>query len=140
VVLIDPIMKAPTRQGHASGDRRPDAKGRAREAERDAILSRITATADYMCSGIAISSSKRCSRTARSRRTYAKAQPLLKSDAIFAPTLLRCDHSLRREFRDQSKFIGNPFLLAGEKDDAGESSSVRTPAMSASPRRSTMCA
>jgi len=70
----------------------------------------------------------------RSRReTYAKAQPLLKSDAIFClHTSTLPINSLAEEFKDQGKFIGHPiFFLAGREDDGWwKSSSARTPATS----------
>jgi len=67
------------------------AKGRAKESERDAILSRVTATADY-------NALKDCDLIIEAvfedrkvkAETYAKAQPLLKSDAILPPTPQRC--------------------------------------------------
>ena len=61
------------------------AKGRAKEADRDALLGRITATADYG----AISDCDLVIEAVFEDRkvkadTYAKAQPLLKAGAIFA--------------------------------------------------------
>src|ERR1700689_4325572 len=61
------------------------AKGRAKEGDRDAILGRISATADY-------SVLKDCDLVIEAvfedrkvkAETYAKAQPLLKAEAIFA--------------------------------------------------------
>src|SRR3954471_20068180 len=92
-------------------------KGRAKEADRDAILSRITATADY-------NAIKDCDlvieavfedRTVKAE-TYAKAQPLLKSDAIFASNTSTLPiNSLAEEFKDQSKFIGIHFFSPVEK-------------------------
>ena len=48
--------------------------------------------------------------------TYAKAQPLLKADAIFASNTSTLPiNSLAEEFRDQSKFIGIHFFSPVEK-------------------------
>ena len=48
--------------------------------------------------------------------TYAKAQPLLKSDAIFASNTSTLPiNSLAEEFKDQSKFIGIHFFSPVEK-------------------------
>jgi 3-hydroxyacyl-CoA dehydrogenase/enoyl-CoA hydratase/3-hydroxybutyryl-CoA epimerase len=92
-------------------------KGRAKESDREATLSRITATADY-------SALKDCDliieavfedRKVKSD-TYAKAQPLLKPDAIFASNTSTLPiNSLAEEFRDQSKFIGIHFFSPVEK-------------------------
>jgi 3-hydroxyacyl-CoA dehydrogenase/enoyl-CoA hydratase/3-hydroxybutyryl-CoA epimerase len=93
------------------------AKGRAKEAERDAILSRITATADY-------NTLKDCDLIIEAvfedrkvkAETYAKAQPLLKPDAIFASNTSTLPiNSLAEEFKDQGKFIGIHFFSPVEK-------------------------
>jgi 3-hydroxyacyl-CoA dehydrogenase / enoyl-CoA hydratase / 3-hydroxybutyryl-CoA epimerase len=92
-------------------------KGRAKESERDAILSRISATADY-------NALKDCDLIIEAvfedrkvkAETYAKAQPLLKSDAIFASNTSTLPiNSLAEEFRDQGKFIGIHFFSPVEK-------------------------
>jgi 3-hydroxyacyl-CoA dehydrogenase/enoyl-CoA hydratase/3-hydroxybutyryl-CoA epimerase len=92
-------------------------KGRAREADRDAILSRITATADYAalkdCDLIieAVFEDRKVKA-----ETYAKAQPLIKSDAIFASNTSTLPiNSLAEEFKDQKKFIGIHFFSPVEK-------------------------
>src|SRR5713226_1313139 len=92
-------------------------KGRAKEGDRDAILSRISATADYNvlkdCDLIieAVFEDRKVKA-----ETYAKAQPLLKSDAIFASNTSTLPiNSLAEEFRDQSKFIGIHFFSPVEK-------------------------
>src|SRR5256886_15586785 len=93
------------------------AKGRAKEADRDDILSRITATADYNalrdCDLIieAVFEDRKVKA-----ETYAKAQPLLKSDAIFASNTSTLPiNSLAEEFKDQGKFIGIHFFSPVEK-------------------------
>jgi len=93
------------------------AKGRAKEADRDAILSRISATADYNvlkdCDLVieAVFEDRKVKA-----ETYAKAQPLLKSDAIFASNTSTLPiNSLAEEFKDQSKFIGIHFFSPVEK-------------------------
>src|SRR5467141_1075680 len=81
-------------------------KGRAKEGDRDAILSRISATADYNVFE---------DRKVKAE-TYAKAQPLLKSEAIFASNTSTLPiNSLAEEFKDQSKFIGIHFFSPVEK-------------------------
>src|SRR5712671_6247884 len=92
-------------------------KGRAKEGDRDAILSRINATADYNvlkdCDLIieAVFEDRKVKA-----ETYAKAQPLLKSEAIFASNTSTLPiNSLAEEFKDQSKFIGIHFFSPVEK-------------------------
>src|ERR1700686_2250252 len=93
------------------------AKGRAKESDRDAILSRISATADY-------NALKDCDLIIEAvfedrkikAETYAKAQPLLKPDAIFASNTSTLPiNSLAEEFKDQGKFIGIHFFSPVEK-------------------------
>ena len=92
-------------------------KGRAKESDRDAILSRITATADYN----AISDCDLVIEAVFEDRkvkaeTYDKAQPLLRSDAIFASNTSTLPiNSLAEEFKDQGKFIGIHFFSPVEK-------------------------
>src|SRR5579859_770207 len=92
-------------------------KGRAKESDRDAILSRITATADYT----AISDCDLVIEAVFEDRkvkaeTYDKAQPLLRSDAIFASNTSTLPiNSLAEEFKDQGKFIGIHFFSPVEK-------------------------
>src|SRR3984957_7449196 len=92
-------------------------KGRAKESDRDAILSRISATADYNvlkdCDLIieAVFEDRKVKA-----ETYAKAQPLLKSDAIFASNTSTLPiNSLAEEFKDQGRFIGIHFFSPVEK-------------------------
>ncbi len=92
-------------------------KGRAKEKDRDAILSRITATADYAALGYCdlIIEAVFEDRKVKSD-TYAKAQPLLKKDAIFASNTSTLPiNSLAEEFKDRSKFIGIHFFSPVEK-------------------------
>ncbi|QOZ23927.1 3-hydroxyacyl-CoA dehydrogenase NAD-binding domain-containing protein [Bradyrhizobium sp. CCBAU 51753] len=92
-------------------------KGRATERDRDAALSRITATTDY-------AAIKDCDLVIESvfedRRvksdSYAKAQPLLKEGAIFASNTSTLPiSSLAEEFNDQTQFIGIHFFSPVEK-------------------------
>jgi 3-hydroxyacyl-CoA dehydrogenase/enoyl-CoA hydratase/3-hydroxybutyryl-CoA epimerase len=92
-------------------------KGRAKESDRDAILSRISATADYEvlkdCDLVieAVFEDRKVKA-----ETYAKAQPLLKADAIFASNTSTLPiNSLAEEFKDQGKFIGIHFFSPVEK-------------------------
>lgn len=93
------------------------AKGRAKEADRDAILGKITATPDY-------NAIKDCDLVIEAvfedrkvkAETYAKAQPLLKDGAIFASNTSTLPiNSLAEEFKDQSRFIGIHFFSPVEK-------------------------
>jgi len=92
-------------------------KGRAKESDRDAILSRISATEDY-------GAIKDCDLVVEAvfedrkvkAETYGKAQPLLKDDAIFASNTSTLPiNSLAEEFKDQSRFIGIHFFSPVEK-------------------------
>ena len=92
-------------------------KGRAKDSDRDAILSRITATADYS----AISDCDLVIEAVFEDRkvkaeTYDKAQPLMRGDAIFASNTSTLPiNSLAEEFKDQGKFIGIHFFSPVEK-------------------------
>jgi 3-hydroxyacyl-CoA dehydrogenase / enoyl-CoA hydratase / 3-hydroxybutyryl-CoA epimerase len=92
-------------------------KGRAKEADRDAILSRITATPDYA----AISDCDLVIEAVFEERsvkaeTYAKAQAYLRPDAIFASNTSTLPiTSLAEEFKDQAKFVGIHFFSPVEK-------------------------
>src|SRR6202000_3433943 len=92
-------------------------KGRAQEADREKILSRISATPDY-------NALKDCDLVIEAvfedrkvkAETYAKAQPLLKPDAIFASNTSTLPiNSLAEEFKEQGKFIGIHFFSPVEK-------------------------
>ncbi len=92
-------------------------KGRAKDSDRDAILSRISATADY---GVLKDCDLVIEAVFEDRKvkadTYAKAQPLLKGDAIFASNTSTLPiNSLAEEFKDQGKFIGIHFFSPVEK-------------------------
>lgn len=93
------------------------AKGRAKEADRDALLSHITATADYA----AISDCDLVIEAVFEDRkvkaeTYDKAQPYLRKDAIFASNTSTLPiNSLAEEFKDQARFIGIHFFSPVEK-------------------------
>ncbi|MBV9457436.1 MAG: enoyl-CoA hydratase/isomerase family protein, partial [Bradyrhizobium sp.] len=92
-------------------------KSRASEKDRDATMSRITATADYN----AISDCDLVIEAVFEDRkvkaeTYAKAQPLLKPGAIFASNTSTLPiNSLAESFKDQGKFIGIHFFSPVEK-------------------------
>src|SRR5262249_15253560 len=119
VVLIDRDQESADK-GRAHAQRVIDdliKKGRAKESDRDATLSRITATADY-------SALRHCDLVIEAvfedRKVkadpYAKAQPLLKGDAIFASNTSTLPiNSLAEEFKDQGKFIGIHFFSPVEK-------------------------
>src|SRR5690242_14635650 len=92
-------------------------KGRAKQGEGDAIMSRISATADYNAIGDcdlvieAVFEDRKVKA-----ETYAKAQPLLKSGGIFASNTSTLPiNSLAEEFKDQGKFIGIHFFSPVEK-------------------------
>src|SRR5260370_7311557 len=92
-------------------------KGRAKETDRETILGRISATADYNvlkdCDLIIEAGVE--DRKVKAE-TYAKAQPLLKSDAIFASNTSTLPiNSLAEQFSDQSKFIAIPSLFPVRK-------------------------
>jgi 3-hydroxyacyl-CoA dehydrogenase/enoyl-CoA hydratase/3-hydroxybutyryl-CoA epimerase len=92
-------------------------KGRGRESDREAIISRITATADYAAIGDCdlVIEAVFEDRKVKSD-TYAKAQPLLKEGAIFASNTSTLPiNSLAEEFKDQGKFIGIHFFSPVEK-------------------------
>jgi 3-hydroxyacyl-CoA dehydrogenase/enoyl-CoA hydratase/3-hydroxybutyryl-CoA epimerase len=93
------------------------AKGRAKPAEADAIMSRITPTADYATLGDcdlvieAVFEDRKVKAD-----TFAKAQQYLKADAIFASNTSTLPiNSLAEEFKDQGKFIGIHFFSPVEK-------------------------
>jgi 3-hydroxyacyl-CoA dehydrogenase / enoyl-CoA hydratase / 3-hydroxybutyryl-CoA epimerase len=92
-------------------------KGRASEKDRDATLSRITATADYNAIGDcdlvieAVFEDRKVKA-----ETYARAQPLLKAGAIFASNTSTLPiASLAESFKDQGKFVGIHFFSPVEK-------------------------
>ena len=93
------------------------AKGRAKEADRDALMNRITATADYA----AISDCDLVIEAVFEDRkvkaeTFAKAQKYLRKDAIFASNTSTLPiNSLAEEWPDQSRFIGIHFFSPVEK-------------------------
>jgi 3-hydroxyacyl-CoA dehydrogenase/enoyl-CoA hydratase/3-hydroxybutyryl-CoA epimerase len=119
VVLID-RDQASADKGRAHAQSVIDgliAKGRAKEAERDALMGRISATADFNvlkeCDLIieAVFEDRKVKA-----ETYAKAQPMLKDGAIFASNTSTLPiNSLAEEFKDQGKFIGIHFFSPVEK-------------------------
>ena len=93
------------------------AKGRAKEADRDALMSRIAATADYAAIGDcdlvieAVFEDRKVKA-----ETFAKAQQYLRKDAIFASNTSTLPiNSLAEEWPDQSRFIGIHFFSPVEK-------------------------
>jgi 3-hydroxyacyl-CoA dehydrogenase / enoyl-CoA hydratase / 3-hydroxybutyryl-CoA epimerase len=119
VVLIDRDQDSADKgKGHARANvDAAVAKGRMKQADGDAILSRISTTADYN----AISDCDLVIEAVFEDRkikaeTYAKAQPLLKKGAIFATNTSTLPiNSLAEEWKDQSKFIGIHFFSPVEK-------------------------
>src|SRR5215216_6242362 len=92
-------------------------KGRAKDSDRDAVMSRISATADY---GVLKDCDLVIEAVFEDRKvkaeTYGKAQPLLKDGAIFASNTSTLPiNSLAEEWKDQSKFIGIHFFSPVEK-------------------------
>ena len=92
-------------------------KGRAKEADRDAILTRITATPDYAaiadCDLVieAVFEDRKVKA-----ETYAKAQAHLKPGAIFASNTSTLPiTSLAEDFKDQGRFVGIHFFSPVEK-------------------------
>ncbi|MGY4304293.1 3-hydroxyacyl-CoA dehydrogenase/enoyl-CoA hydratase/3-hydroxybutyryl-CoA epimerase [Bradyrhizobium sp. USDA 4369] len=92
-------------------------KGRAKPGEAEAIMGRITATADYAvlkdCDLVieAVFEDRKVKA-----ETYAKAQPYLKDGAIFASNTSTLPiTSLAEEFKDQGRFIGIHFFSPVEK-------------------------
>ncbi|CCD97600.1 3-hydroxyacyl-CoA dehydrogenase NAD-binding domain-containing protein [Bradyrhizobium sp. STM 3809] len=92
-------------------------KGRAKPGEAEAIMGRITATADY-------AALKDCDLVIEAvfedrkvkAETYAKAQAYLKDGAIFASNTSTLPiTSLAEEFKDQGRFIGIHFFSPVEK-------------------------
>lgn len=119
VVLVDRDQdSADTGKGHAKTV--VDgliAKGRMKQEAADAILARISATSDYNviadCDLVieAVFEDRKVKAD-----TYAKAQPLLKSGAIFASNTSTLPiNSLAEEFKDQGRFIGIHFFSPVEK-------------------------
>jgi 3-hydroxyacyl-CoA dehydrogenase/enoyl-CoA hydratase/3-hydroxybutyryl-CoA epimerase len=119
VVLIDRDQASADKgKGHAKSviDAQV-AKKRMQQGDGDAILARITPTADY-------AAIKDCDLVIEAvfedrgvkAETYAKAQPLVRSDAIFASNTSTLPiNSLAEEFKDQAKFIGIHFFSPVEK-------------------------
>jgi 3-hydroxyacyl-CoA dehydrogenase/enoyl-CoA hydratase/3-hydroxybutyryl-CoA epimerase len=119
VVLVDRDQESADKgKGHAkSVIHGLIAKGRMKQEAGDAILARISATADYN----AISDCDLVIEAVFEDRkikaaTYDKAQPLLKAGAIFASNTSTLPiNSLAEEFKDQGRFIGIHFFSPVEK-------------------------
>ncbi len=119
VVLIDRDQESADKgKGHARAQVDAQvAKGRMKQEAGDAVLARITPTADY-------NTLKDCDLVIEAvfedrkvkAETYAKAQPMLKDGAIFASNTSTLPiNSLAEEWKDQSKFIGIHFFSPVEK-------------------------
>ncbi|MBR0751125.1 enoyl-CoA hydratase/isomerase family protein [Bradyrhizobium jicamae] len=119
VVLVDRDQESADK-GKAHAKANVDAavaKGRMKKGDGDALLARITSTADF-------NAIKDCDLVIEAvfedrkvkAEIYAKAQPLLKEGAIFATNTSTLPiNSLAEEFKDQSKFIGIHFFSPVEK-------------------------
>jgi len=119
VVLIDRDQESADK-GKAHAKANVDAavaKGRMKQADADALLARITPTADF-------NAIKDCDLVIEAvfedrkvkAETYAKVQPLLKEGAIFATNTSTLPiNSLAEEWKDPSKFIGIHFFSPVEK-------------------------
>src|SRR5258705_825263 len=93
------------------------AKGRAKAGDRDALLARITPTADYATLGDcdlvieAVFEDRKVKAD-----TFAKAQQYLRADAIFASNTSTLPiTSLAESFKEQGKFVGIHFFSPVEK-------------------------
>src|SRR5256886_14396707 len=93
------------------------AKGRAKATDRDALLARITPTADYATLGDcdlvieAVFEDRKVKA-----ETFAKAQQYLKPDAVFASNTSTLPiTSLAESFKEQGKFVGIHFFSPVEK-------------------------
>jgi 3-hydroxyacyl-CoA dehydrogenase/enoyl-CoA hydratase/3-hydroxybutyryl-CoA epimerase len=93
------------------------AKGRAKAGDRDALLARITPTADYATLGDcdlvieAVFEDRKVKAD-----TFAKAQEYLRPDAIFASNTSTLPiTSLAESFKEQGKFVGIHFFSPVEK-------------------------
>src|SRR4051812_37815246 len=119
VVLIDRDQESADK-GKAHAQKVIDeqiAKGRAKEADRDALLARITPTADYATLGDcdlvieAVFEDRKVKAD-----TFAKAQQYLRADAIFASNTSTLPiTSLAESFKEQGKFVGIHFFSPVEK-------------------------
>lgn len=93
------------------------AKGRAKQTEADAIMARITATADYAALGDcdlvieAVFEDRKVKAD-----TFIKAQQYMKPDVIFASNTSTLPiTSLAESFKDQGRFVGIHFFSPVEK-------------------------
>ncbi|MEH2481579.1 3-hydroxyacyl-CoA dehydrogenase/enoyl-CoA hydratase/3-hydroxybutyryl-CoA epimerase [Nitrobacteraceae bacterium AZCC 2146] len=93
------------------------AKGRAKEADKAALMAKITATADFnVLKDCDLVIEAVFEDRAVKAEIYKRAQPLLKEGAIFASNTSTLPiNSLAEEFTDQSKFIGIHFFSPVEK-------------------------
>jgi 3-hydroxyacyl-CoA dehydrogenase/enoyl-CoA hydratase/3-hydroxybutyryl-CoA epimerase len=119
VVLIDRDQAAADKgKAHAQGVIDDLVKkGRASEKDRDATMSRITASADYnSISDCDLVIEAVFEDRAVKAETYTKAQPLLKPGAIFASNTSTLPiNSLAESFKDQGRFVGIHFFSPVEK-------------------------
>jgi len=117
-------------------------KGRAKEGDRDAILSRISASADYDvlkdCDLIieAVFEDRKVKA-----ETYAKAQPLLKTRCdLRLQHLDPADQFAGRGIQGPGQVHRHPLLLAGRKDDAGRDHSRQQYQRCRARHRARLCA
>ncbi len=96
-------------------------KGRAKESDRDALLARITPTADYAALGDcdlvieAVFEDRKVKAD-----TFAKAQPLSEARRdLRLQHLDAADHLAGRGVQGPGQIHRHPLLLAGREDDAG---------------------
>jgi 3-hydroxyacyl-CoA dehydrogenase/enoyl-CoA hydratase/3-hydroxybutyryl-CoA epimerase len=119
VVLIDRDQEAADK-GKAQSHKlitEQVSKGRATAADRDALLSRITATADYAALGDCdLVVEAVFEDRAIKNETYARAQAAMGDHVIFGSNTSTLPiTSLAREFRDPSRFIGIHFFSPVER-------------------------
>src|SRR6516225_7565811 len=93
------------------------AKGRAKASDRDALLSRITPTADYAAlKDVDLVIEAVFEDRKVKADTFAKAQEHMKPDVIFASNTSTLPiTSLAESFKDQGKFVGIHFFSPVEK-------------------------
>jgi 3-hydroxyacyl-CoA dehydrogenase / enoyl-CoA hydratase / 3-hydroxybutyryl-CoA epimerase len=119
VVLID-RDQASADKGRGHCEAAIDAlisKGRAKEADKAALMAKITATSDFdVLKDCDLVIEAVFEDRAVKAEIYKRAQPLLKEGAIFASNTSTLPiNSLAEEFTDQSKFIGIHFFSPVEK-------------------------
>ena len=126
VVLIDRDQESADK-GKATIDKLISSsvsKGRATAADKDALLARVVATADYArAQRAAISCSKPCSRIARVKAevTQARAGGCGRRRDLRLEHVDAADHLARGNHAEARELHRHPFLLAGREDAARRS-------------------